>query len=304
MYSLALIALSAFVITALMTERVRLALLRGAVLDRPNERSMHATPTPRGGGVAVVPVIIGGTAAGAAIVGNAADWWIVAGAVLLLAVSWLDDRKGAGVGVRFGAHVLAASVGTLAFSPDQLLFAGYAPLWLDRAVMVVGWAWFMNLYNFMDGIDGITGVQTIVTAAGVGLLLYVLGLGGQLDFVLAALLMGACGGFLIHNWHPAKIFLGDSGSVPLGFLTGFLLLELATRHQLVAALIISLYYLADSGITLGRRILRGEKFWKPHREHFYQRAAQAAGRHDVVVLWIFAADIVLVAAAWWVAIGR
>lgn len=104
-------------------------------------------------------------------------------------------------------------------------------------------------------------------------------------------------GFLFHNWHPAKIFLGDIGSVTIGYLMGFFLLVFISAGLWYVALTLPLYYLADGGITLARRILRGEKFWEAHRTHFYQRAAQAAGRHDVVVLKIAACNVVLIGIA-------
>jgi UDP-N-acetylmuramyl pentapeptide phosphotransferase/UDP-N-acetylglucosamine-1-phosphate transferase len=115
--------------------------------------------------------------------------------------------------------------------------------------------------------------------------------------MLATILIGACLGFLAYNWHPAKIFLGDVGSVPLGYLAGFLLLVLALEGHWQPALIIPAYYLADSGITITRRALRGEKFWQSHRQHFYQRAAQRVGRHDKVVIWLIVANIALIVAA-------
>jgi UDP-N-acetylmuramyl pentapeptide phosphotransferase/UDP-N-acetylglucosamine-1-phosphate transferase len=119
-----------------------------------------------------------------------------------------------------------------------------------------------------------------------------------LDF-LTLILTGVCLGFLAYNWHPAKIFLGDIGSVPLGFLIGFCLITLAVKGYLIAALILPLYYFADSGITLGKRTMRGEKIWQAHRQHFYQKAALGVERHDKVVLWIIFANIGLISTALW-----
>jgi UDP-N-acetylmuramyl pentapeptide phosphotransferase/UDP-N-acetylglucosamine-1-phosphate transferase len=115
-----------------------------------------------------------------------------------------------------------------------------------------------------------------------------------LDY-LTLVLVGVCLGFLAFNWHPAKIFLGDVGSVPLGFLVGFGLVSIAVQGHLAAALILPLYYFCDSGITLTRRALRGAKIWQAHREHFYQKAA-AVLRHDKVVIWVIAANITLIGA--------
>src|SRR6202012_503206 len=112
--------------------------------------------------------------------------------------------------------------------------------------------------------------------------------------ILALLLTGASLGFLVFNWHPAKIFAGDVGSVPLGYLTGFLLLVLAVHGQWAPALILPLYYLADTGITLAHRAARREKIWKAHREHFYQRATPGSARHDRIVLWISGVNVGLI----------
>jgi UDP-N-acetylmuramyl pentapeptide phosphotransferase/UDP-N-acetylglucosamine-1-phosphate transferase len=194
-------------------------------------------------------------------------------------------------------HIFAACLGSLAFPPDAMLFNDALPFWLDRSIMIVGWAWFINLYNFMDGIDGITGAETISLATGVCLLLDAAGIVDPFTLNATLLLTGACLGFLALNWHPAKIFLGDVGSVPLGFLGGYILLALALHGHLIPAAILPLYYLADSGLTLARRALKGEKVWQAHRQHFYQQAAQGAGRHDRVVFLIIVANIALIGAA-------
>jgi UDP-N-acetylmuramyl pentapeptide phosphotransferase/UDP-N-acetylglucosamine-1-phosphate transferase len=222
---------------------------------------------------------------------------LIFGTLLLAVISWLDDRKGIGAGMRLSTHILAACLGSLTFAPNAMLFHGVLPFWCDRTILIVGWAWFINLYNFMDGIDGITGTETISIATGVCLVLAAIGLNDPFADVLSLLLTGACLGFLALNWHPAKIFLGDVGSVPLGYLAGYLLLIPALKGYFLPALIIPLYYLADSGITLGRRALNGEKVWQAHRQHFYQRAAQGIGRHNPIVIWIIITNIALITAA-------
>jgi UDP-N-acetylmuramyl pentapeptide phosphotransferase/UDP-N-acetylglucosamine-1-phosphate transferase len=163
--------------------------------------------------------------------------------------------------------------------------------------MIVGWAWFINLYNFMDGIDGITGTETIALAIGTGLIMTATNITDPFISTLCMLLLSTSLGFLAMNWYPARIFMGDVGSVPLGFLTGYILLTLAMRGYPIVALILPLYYLADSGITITRRALRGEKIWQPHRQHFYQIAAAGARRHDKVVYRVLTANIGLIAAA-------
>ncbi len=266
---------------------MRGCLLKRALLDHPNERSSHTAPVPRGGGWALMIVLIPGMLITSLtqndLVSHAG---LIFGVLVLALVSWLDDRKGASVHMRLSLHLFAACLGSLAFPPQDMLFGGALPFMLDRFLMIVGWVWFMNLYNFMDGIDGITGAETAAIATGTCLVMTAAGIDDPFVSTLTLLLTGACLGFLALNWHPAKIFLGDVGSVPLGYLTGFLLISLAVKGQWAPALILPLYYLADSGITIVKRAMRGEKIWQAHRQHFYQQAAQALGRHDKVVLWI------------------
>ena len=297
--SLAIIA-ATFIPTSILTAWVRRILIRRAVLDHPNERSSHTTPTPRGGGWAIMAVLVPGIiATGFYCQLPVAYLGIIAAVLLLAGISWMDDRKGVNPAIRLGLHIIAAFLGSLCFNDNQSLFSGYIPLWLDRAIMIIGWAWFMNLYNFMDGIDGITGAETISIATGVCLLLAATGMNAPALDTLTLILTGTSLGFLAYNWHPAKIFLGDIGSLPLGFLTGFCLLSIAVNGHLIPALIIPLYYLADSGITIIRRALRGEKVWQAHRQHFYQQAARGLGRHDKVVYTIIFANLGLIGAAGW-----
>ncbi|MBV9152819.1 MAG: hypothetical protein JO204_13685, partial [Alphaproteobacteria bacterium] len=165
------------------------------------------------------------------------------------------------------------------------------------------WLWFVNLFNFMDGIDGLAGVEA--AAIGVGLLLFA-AVGSEMDPGLAAApaaIAAAALGFLVWNWAPARIFLGDVGSVPLGYLLGFLLLDQAARGHWEIALILPLYFLADATITLLRRLLRGERVWEAHRSHFYQRAVQRGFGHAAVVQRVVVANIVLIGCGWAAANG-
>ena len=154
----------------------------------------------------------------------------------------------------------------------------------------------MNLYNFMDGIDGIAAVETVTIAA--GYLAVTAGGGTPSPFEgLALAIAGATLGFLVWNWAPARIFLGDVGSVPLGFLTGALMLDLAVRTSLAAALILPLYFAADATLTLATRLARGEKPWEPHRDHAYQRAARGLSSHAAVTTQVLIVNSLLVIVA-------
>jgi UDP-N-acetylmuramyl pentapeptide phosphotransferase/UDP-N-acetylglucosamine-1-phosphate transferase len=285
------------------TAAVEARLRRASLMDRPNARSSHKAPVPRGGGLAVVSVLAAGWAALAALsVAPEGTGLVLLGTALVAAVSWADDVRGLGVGVRLAAQVVAVGLGLAALPEHGILLAAAEPhtaAWaLERLLLGLAWLWFVNAYNFMDGIDGITGVQT--AAIGAGIAVAVLAAGGDAPIVvLGAVAAGVGVGFLRRNWHPASIFLGDVGSVPLGYTLGWLLLLLAGRGPggLAAAMILPLYYVADATLTLLRRIARGERPWEAHREHFYQIAALRLGRHDAVVAQVFLLDAALIVLA-------
>ncbi|CAN0515829.1 unnamed protein product [Laminaria digitata] len=177
------------------------------------------------------------------------------------------------------------------------VFLGLFPLWLDLAIAAIGWVWFVNLFNFMDGIDGISGVEATCIGGGIALVGF-LALGSQSTLPWHGLIIAAAAtGFLVWNWHPAKIFLGDIGSIPLGYLLGWLLLLLAASGYLPAAIILPLYYLVDATLTLLRRLQRGEKVWQAHREHYYQKAVQNGRTHAQVSIAVALTNTGLVALA-------
>jgi UDP-N-acetylmuramyl pentapeptide phosphotransferase/UDP-N-acetylglucosamine-1-phosphate transferase len=284
-------------------------LRRRGVLDLPNERSSHAFATPRGGGIAVTGAVLLAWLA-LAIAGRAPPLVIAAvlGTLALAVVSWIDDLYNLSPVLRLPAHALAVAIVLVALPPtDNRLQAWLGPE-LYVAAAGLAWVWWVNLFNFMDGIDGLAAGEA--AAIGLGLLLFA-GLGVGVDpqlAWLAAAILGAALGFLVWNWPPARIFLGDVGSTTLGYLTGFLLLGVAFRGYWRVALILPLYFVADATITLGRRLWRGERFWRAHREHFYQCAIRKGQGHAPVTRWVIAADLVLVACGWtaengWGAIG-
>jgi UDP-N-acetylmuramyl pentapeptide phosphotransferase/UDP-N-acetylglucosamine-1-phosphate transferase len=222
--------------------------------------------------------------------------WLTATITFALIVfSWLDDyRNGLPVAVRLVAHFVAAIAGVALLPAEAMVFQGLLPPLADRALAVIAWVWFINLFNFMDGIDGITGVETVTIGIGIAAVSLFAHIGPEIE---ASALAGAALGFLVWNWHPAKIFLGEVGSVPLGFLLGGLLITEATRGHWAAALILPAYYLADATITLGKRAIAGEKVWQAHKKHFYQIALRGGASHAAVVRWIAGSNIVLVALA-------
>jgi UDP-N-acetylmuramyl pentapeptide phosphotransferase/UDP-N-acetylglucosamine-1-phosphate transferase len=277
-------------------------LQRAAVLDQPNARSSHEVPTPRGGGIAVVGAILAAwltlIAAGATAAATVVP--LVAGAILLALVSWVDDRRGLSPGVRLVAQFAAtAGAGLFAVAGGAgPVFQGCLPPLLDHVGAALLWVWFINLFNFMDGIDGIAGSEA--AAIGLGLVLFALaGVGRDPGMAaLAGAVAAGALGFLAYNWAPARIFLGDVGSVPLGYLLGYLLLAAAARGHWRLALILPLYFLADATITLLRRLVRGERIWQAHRLHFYQQAARRGLGHAAIVRRVIAADAVLIGCGW------
>lgn len=272
-----------FILTVVVTRLVLGWLRHQQILDHPNERSSHSLPTPRGGGLAVTPICL--LAWGGLWLSDATPPGLLVpllAAFGLLVLSWFDDKGGLTARLRFGLHLAAVIAGLAALPGDLLIFQGWLPLWADRLIAGLGWVWFLNLYNFMDGIDGITGVESASLGLGLTLLVVLPGL-TLLPATLAApalVLAAAALGFLVWNWHPAKLFLGDSGSIPLGYLGGWLLIMVAGQGYLAAALILPLYYLADASITITRRALRREKIWQAHRQHFYQQAVRGGLRHN------------------------
>ncbi|MGQ0673764.1 MAG: hypothetical protein ACT4N2_12925 [Hyphomicrobium sp.] len=263
-----------------------------------NHRSMHKGRVPVGGGW---PLLLAALATSALLwpVAGVSPWLLGSLATLVL-VSWWDDISAVTPVLRLGVHAAASVAAVLTLPPDALVFQGWLPWTVDRAVAALAVAWLINLTNFMDGIDGIAGVET--ASIGIGYAAVMLAAGGDastLQFGLALAITGASLGFLIWNWSPARIFLGDVGSVPLGFLAGILMLDLAVRHSLAAAIILPLYFAADATITLVRRLLAGARPWDAHRTHFYQRAAAARGAHAPIVRRVALCNAVLIVAALW-----
>jgi UDP-N-acetylmuramyl pentapeptide phosphotransferase/UDP-N-acetylglucosamine-1-phosphate transferase len=214
----------------------------------------------------------------------------------LAVISWWDDIGTLSPGPRLAVHSAAAALCLWWLPAGVLVLQGWLPLWLDRAVAFLALVWWINLYNFMDGIDGIAGTETASIALGYVAVTLAAGAASPL-LGLALATAGASLGFLFSNWHPARIFMGDVGAIPLGFLTGWLLFDLAVHHSLAAAVILPLYYATDATLTLVKRIAHGERPWEPHRSHAYQRAARGLGSHAAVVKRIVLCNLVLIAAA-------
>jgi UDP-N-acetylmuramyl pentapeptide phosphotransferase/UDP-N-acetylglucosamine-1-phosphate transferase len=284
-------------ISACLIRAIRPLLLRHA-LATPNVRSSHRIPTPQGAGIAVIAATL--LVAGAVIVGAGKTGLKIPvdlfGATLLLAtIGLIDDIKSIPVLPRLTLQAIA--VGLVVFTaPDTLRIAPLCPLWIERGLLLLAALWFVNLVNFMDGLDWMTVAEAVPVASAI----VILGWAGEIDFpttIVAAALGGAMLGFAPFNRPVAKIFLGDVGSLPIGLLLGWCLLQLAYHQHYAAALLLPLYYLADTTVTLLRRIARREPFWTAHRTHFYQRATDNGFTVWRVVSEVFALNIFLAALA-------
>jgi UDP-N-acetylmuramyl pentapeptide phosphotransferase/UDP-N-acetylglucosamine-1-phosphate transferase len=290
---LAVVLLAAIAISAGLILALRPLLVRYA-LARPNARSSHAAPTPQGGGIAVVTAALASLWLGAALAGLAGEAQLAGltlAAAILALIGVVDDIRGLGPVPRLLVQAVAVGV-VIATLPSDVRIVPLLPRALEWVLLLVGGVWFVNLVNFMDGIDWMTVAETVPIAAGAALL----GLIGAvpLSTVLVALaLVGATIGFAPFNRPVARLFLGDVGSLPIGLMLGWILMVLASRGHLAAALLLPLYYLADATITLARRLARREAVWQAHRTHFYQRATDGGFAVTEIVVRVFVLNIAL-----------
>ncbi|MGR3906883.1 glycosyltransferase family 4 protein [Burkholderia sp. SR8] len=256
--------------------------------DIPNDRSLHTLPTPRVGGWGIMPVGV------IALLALAPGLWLIAVAAAgLAAISQIDDRRGLPARVRFSAHLVAV-VALIAVYPAD------APWWLLAGVgfMMV---WLTNLYNFMDGADGLAGGMAVF-GFGAYAVAALAGAHPSTDLAIAgSAVAGAAFGFLLLNFHPARLFLGDAGSIPLGFLAGALGYWgwRTNAWPIWFPALVFAPFIADASVTLLRRLLRGEKFWQAHREHYYQRMVRAGvGHRRTALYWYLIMLAGIIVAVW------
>jgi UDP-N-acetylmuramyl pentapeptide phosphotransferase/UDP-N-acetylglucosamine-1-phosphate transferase len=264
----------------------------------PSSRGLHKVPTPVGGGLGLIS---------AALIMWALSQWpllaemvrIVAAIFALAALSWLDDRRPLPPAIRFAAQALVI-VATLWWLPMQQRLLPVVPLGVERCAIAIGWLWMLNLTNFMDGIDGLAGIEAVSVGLGYAvcatLFVHDTAVVAQLPD-LALFVAAASIGYLVWNWAPAQIFMGDVGSIPLGFLFGLLMFDLSERGDWAAAIILPLYFIADATTTLLDRIRRGIRPWHAHREHAYQHAVLAGMSHAEVSLHVGTLNVALGALA-------
>lgn len=286
----------AALLSFLLTGALRRYALARSIIDIPNARSSHTVPTPRGGGVAIVlsyllalPVL-----ALAGFLPWSATWAMLGAGAGIAVLGFLDDHGHIAARWRLLGH-FAASVWALYWLgglPAITLFGLNLELgWLGHVLAVFYLVWMLNLYNFMDGIDGIASVEAICACLG-ACLLY--GLAGFDSLIILPLVLAmAVAGFLYWNFPPARIFMGDAGSGFLGIILGLLSLQAAwaSPKLLWVWLILLGVFIVDATVTLIRRLLRGDKVYEAHRSHAYQFASRQYGRHLPVTLAVAAINL-------------
>jgi Fuc2NAc and GlcNAc transferase len=291
---------AAFLATLVGTEWLRRLAWTRALLDRPNERSLHSAPTPRLGGVAVVLSTLV-VAALCAIHGSSELRVVLAFGAVVAALGFADDMRPLPAGIRLLLQCTAAGGFLWVLGAPEITIASETvltlPHWVQSAALLLWLVGTLNIYNFMDGMDGLAAVQAIGAAVGQGALL---ALGGAEDMArLVAIVGAASAGFLAHNFPPARIFLGDTGSTFLGFVFGALAI-VGMRHGVaISATALPLApFLLDGTFTILRRVTRREPVWKAHRSHLYQRAVQTGlGHREVLLVYAAWAALAVIATA-------
>lgn len=290
---------AAFVIAWAVTKMLIPLLQKRGILDIPNARSSHDVPTPRGGGAGIIAGLIAGLLTAALLGMQLPTFDLLLGTGLVALIGLADDRFTLPVWLRLLVQLVAA--GTVVFHAGGIMRLPLPePLDVGTGLLAIPLAliWIVgvtNLYNFLDGMDGFAGLQGAVAGLGVAFL-------SQDSFFVAVgfAVTGACGGFLLHNWHPAKVFMGDVGSGTLGFVLAALPFQWNPPSRGHAVFLIAMclwFFLSDGVFTIISRLCSGEKVWQAHRSHLYQRLVKAGLQHDRVVVKVIGAATVLASLA-------
>ncbi len=264
----------------------------GLTGDVPNDRSLHQRIIPRGGGAALVAsTLIAWLVASLLLFRGQVSSWFVVPIVAMAGLGWADDRLDLGIGLRLVVQVTASVLAALALIDG----VSGGPAWqaMCFALIVLSLGWVTNLYNFMDGMDGLAASQAVIVLSVMAA--WFAGAGGAGIALFSILLAASAAAFLVFNWHPARVFMGDSGSLPLGMAIAALsaggVIDLGL--PLAAFVILMGVFLFDATYTLLRRMARGERWWHSHRSHLYQRANALGYAQPVIVRWIIGIDIAL-----------
>jgi UDP-N-acetylmuramyl pentapeptide phosphotransferase/UDP-N-acetylglucosamine-1-phosphate transferase len=265
-------------------------------LARPNARSSHRVATPQGAGIAVMLALVAVCGAGlllsTSLRGVAPSLMpVLAAAAALTVLGALDDAHALSAMWRFVGQTVATTVVVASLPGDLRLLPGLLPLMIERALLVFGTVGCINAVNFLDGIDWMTAAEVVPISLGVAVLEALGAVPGPIG-LLALALLGAILGFALFNKHPAQVFLGDAGSLPIGLCLALLLIFVA-QVDLAAALLLPLYIIADAGLTLCRRLINKEPIFSAHRGHFYQRAVTGGFSVPQVTARVFLLGLLL-----------
>lgn len=299
-YSLVFSGIISFLISLIFTKYAITALRDKNILDTPSARRAHAAPTPRGGGIAIVFAFCISYIIYSCF--NNYDMRYISDLILPLLVisgiSLFDDLYEVSIIIRLFVHICTSIYVIKKFLVSATLFHSEIPYVVDITLSVIGLVGFLNIYNFLDGIDGITASESIHLSV---ILLILCHLRyeqihqADLVIIIATLILGSSIGFIKYNWHPAKIFLGDIGSISIGFLLGLCLMIVASGgfRLFLATNIAALYYIADGLLTILIRLMNGEKIWLPHLKHFFQQAVRNGMTHNTVTKKIMLCNLCL-----------
>ncbi|MFV9881023.1 MAG: glycosyltransferase family 4 protein [Rickettsiales endosymbiont of Dermacentor nuttalli] len=275
------------------------------IMAIPEARSNHTLPTPVGGGIAIILSTIIGISTISLV--TQIDLYVIQIIILslpLVLISFIDDVKNIGITIRLILHITVSVCAIMLIPSHNLIFNGLFPYALDRCIASLFLAWFINCYNFMDGIDGMAGCETIHISISI-LLINLITNTLSLSFnYLTIFIMLSSFGFLVWNWQPARIFMGDTGSITLGFILGYTLMYLASKGLYLEAIIIPIYYILDAGITMAKRLINKQNIFRAHSEHFYQQAVRRGLSHAAVVKKVIVLNIILLSLALIITINK
>lgn len=300
-YILLLLLFCCSIISSLILTKILVFILNKlAIVDKPSYRRVHSDITPRGAGIGFVIILSTLMLIFEFFVFNNIyhSERILQLFMPIALVSFWDDVSNISISLRLLIYILYSILAIMWIMHPDRLFHYEIPKNLDLAIAAFALLTFVNIYNFLDGIDGITAIQTIHLSITIIVICYL-----RSDVIpeiglivtLSTITLGWSFGFIYFNWQPAKIFLGDVGSISVGFILGICLLKIATAGERLFAscVIASLYYIADGGLTIITRLVKGEKIWQPHLQHFFQKAVKRGLSHKQVVIRIMKCNFLL-----------
>lgn len=285
-------------IAAVLTFAIRQYAIKNSLLDIPNQRSSHDQPIPRGGGLAIVLIVLAVVAMTGLFdqLSQNKTIALLGGGGLVALIGWIDDHKHISATLRMIVHFLAA-IWTVywlgGFNEVDLGFMMMRLGWIGSVLAILGMVWLINLYNFMDGADGFASIQTIAVGSFVIFLFLSAGNAGLVLITLA--MVAATTGFLLWNWSPAKIFMGDVGSSFLGYFIASLAMmgeKNGSAPMLIWAILLAPFFW-DATLTLIRRVLAGEKWYEAHCSHVYQQYLQQGNSHGKLALWFCVINVTI-----------